>query len=82
MEIPLTFFLILYGAVIIVFLFLSFFILYHAIRFGQVTLLNFFFMLVYAAGSVALLVASARFIDAHDWSQTVEIFVFFQSVFF
>ena len=82
MEFSLAFFLPLYGAALIVFLILSFFLLYHAVRFGQVTLLNFFAMFVYAAGALAIIFYSARFVDAHDWAQTFEIFSFFKTVFY
>lgn len=82
MEIPLTIFLTLYGIAAIIFLLLSFFLLYHAVRFGQITILNFVAMMAYAAGSLALLFFAAQFVDAHDWAQTIDLADTLGSIFY
>lgn len=82
MTIPLTLFLVLYGVAVIAFLLFSFFLLYHAVRFGQVSVLNVFTLLGYTAGALALIFLATQFIDAHDWSGTINPFSFLSSIFY
>ncbi len=80
MEMPLFIFLIIYSILALGFLIMSFFLVYHALRFGQTTFFNFLTLSLYSAISALLLTSAVQFINTVDWSQTIEVFSLFTSV--
>ncbi|OGL87754.1 hypothetical protein A3I42_01030 [Candidatus Uhrbacteria bacterium RIFCSPLOWO2_02_FULL_49_11] len=80
MEIPIVIFLIIYSILALGFLIMSFFLVYHALRFGQTTFFNFLTLSLYVVISAFLLTSAVQFINTVDWSQTINIFSSLTSV--
>lgn len=80
MELPIYIFLTIYGVLAVGFFIMSFFLVYHALRFGQTTFFNFLTLSLYIAVSAFLLTSAVQFINTVDWSQTINIFSSLTSV--
>ncbi|MEW6610487.1 MAG: hypothetical protein AB1352_02585 [Patescibacteria group bacterium] len=80
MDIPIVIFLVIYSVLVVGFLIMSLFLVYHALRFGQTTFLNFFTLSMYMVVSIFLLTQAVQFINTVDWSQTINIVSLLTSV--
>ncbi|OGF30634.1 hypothetical protein A2533_00020 [Candidatus Falkowbacteria bacterium RIFOXYD2_FULL_35_9] len=74
MTIQLSLFLYIYLAFIAVFLFYTFFNLYHIIRFGFVSFWAYFLTFAYIGLSIIALFISYIYIAEIDWSATLTVF--------
>jgi len=74
MKIPILFFLYLYLMLLSIFVVFSFFLVYHAWRFGVATKTNIFTILLYLAGSSIILILSYLYIIGVDWQQVLVLF--------
>jgi len=73
MSFPLVWLLIPFAVVILFFFVFSFFALYHAIRFGYLTFVNVFVMLLYVGTSITVLVLIGMYLSTIDWSRTIQL---------
>lgn len=72
--IPIAYFLIPYGAFLILFLFFALVDLFHLIGFGRATgMVGFLATFIFLAGTVFALNASYNYIMAIDWTYTIDV---------
>ncbi|HCC22602.1 TPA: hypothetical protein DF272_00260 [Candidatus Falkowbacteria bacterium] len=74
MQIQLSFFLFVYLIFIAVFLFYTFFNLYHILKFGFVSLWAYLITFAYIGATVVALFVSYLYIAEIDWSTSFELF--------
>lgn len=74
MAIPYFVFLIVYLAVVLVFLILAFFNMYHLVKFGLFTPLAKTVAALFVLASLAIIIATIYLLKDIDWQQSLTIF--------
>jgi len=74
MEVSLSIFLFIYLIFIVIFLLMSFFNLYHIVRFGFVSPLAYILTVGYIVLTLLALFVSYYYIAQVDWSATIQIY--------
>ncbi|MBI4713771.1 hypothetical protein HY771_01110 [Candidatus Uhrbacteria bacterium] len=71
LTLPVSIFLLLYGAYLLLFLFYSLFNIYHLIRYGLYGFGLYLIITVFAGGTILLVSGSIFLLMKYDWSQPI-----------
>lgn len=74
MSFPLSIFLLIYGGALLVYFGLSFFSLYHILRFGFMDGMTKFILTLYGVITLGILIGSGIYIAKVDWDEEVTLF--------
>jgi len=73
MAIPLSIFYYTYLILLAVFLFFTFFNVYHLVRFGFLSLSNLVMIIFYIIISILIITVSWNYIGQIDWTQSIQL---------
>lgn len=74
MSFPLSIFLIVYSAALLVYLVLSFFSLYHILKFGFMDTTTKCVLALYCIITLGIFIRSGMYIASIDWNESVTLF--------